>query len=220
MGMTGDASQIGLFEAIYTQRAIRRFKQDPVPSEMIEKLVEAASKAPSGGNSQPWAFIAVDDQERKTKLAELVREQFEPMYQTMLSRRKPGDPPPMPNFKRLVEEYDSVPVWILVCVVLPPGMDASNGAAMSGSVFPAIQNLLLAARGLGLGAAMTGPHSNVEKVRELFGIPANVIPLANIPIGYPDHDHYGPTTRRPVSEILHRNGWELNKANTAALAHR
>ena len=218
--MAPEAPDIGLFEAIYTQRAIRSFKPDPVSRELVERVVEAATKAPSAGNRQPWAFVIVDDPEKKTKLAELVRARFATEYQMVLSRQKPGDPPPMASFKRLVDNYEHVPVWVVVCAALPPGADASNTAAVSASVFPAIQNLLLAARGLGLGAALTGPHSDLEKVRQLLGMPENVVPLANIPIGYPDKQRYGPTTRRPVSEVLHWNDWESDKANTAQLAHR
>jgi nitroreductase len=210
---------IGLFEAIYSQRAIRSFKTDPVPHELIEKVIEAATKAPSGGNSQPWAFIVVERQELKSRLAEMVREGFKPMYETLLARQKPGDPRPMPNFKRLVDHYDEIPILIVVCGVGRPGVEATP-AMLSGSVFPAIQNLLLAARGLGLGAALTGPHGDTARIRELLGLPINVVPLASIPIGYPDGQHYGPTTRRPVSEVLHWDQWESDKANSAQLAHR
>jgi nitroreductase len=217
--MPQDTADIGLFEAIYTQRAIRSFKPDPIPRETIEKIIEAASKAPSGGNSQPWAFVAVAEQGKKTELAELMRAGFDPMYEMMLARQNPGDPPPMPNFKRLIDNYDQVPVIIVVCAVLAPGMDASNSEKLAGSVFPAVQNLLLAARGLGIGAALTGSHADAHKVQELFHLPENVVPLANIPLGYPDKQNYGPTTRRPVSEILHWNQWEPNRANTAKLAH-
>jgi nitroreductase len=218
--MAPEAPDIGLFEAIYTQRAIRSFKPDPVSRELVERVVEAATKAPSAGNRQPWAFVIVDELEKKTKLAELVRARFATEYQMVLSRQKQGDPPPMAGLKRLVDNYEQVPVWVVVCAALPPGADASNTAAVSASVFPAIQNLLLAARGFGLGAALTGPHSDLEKVRQLFGMPENVVPLANIPIGYPDKQRYGPTTRRPISEVLHWNAWESDKANTAQLAHR
>jgi nitroreductase len=217
--MAKSEPEITLFEAIYTQRAIRSFKGDPVPRELIETIVEAATKAPSGGNSQPWAFVVVDDPDLKLRLADLVRASFEPMYQMMLSRQSPGDPPPMPNFKRLVETYESVPVWILVCGVGQPGV-SGNPAMLQGSIFPAIQNLLLAARGIGLGAALTGAQGDLEAVRQLLGLPEHVTPLASIPIGWPDNQHYGPTTRRPVSEVLHWNAWEKEKANTAQLAHR
>ena len=140
---------IGLFEAIYSQRAIRSFKPDPVPEELIEKVVEAATKAPSGGNSQPWAFIVVRDAETRAELAAIARRTFDGMYQAALGRARPGDPPPFPKLKVMVDNIEAIPVWIAVCITMP-------GPAAYGSIFPAVQNLLLAARGLGLGAVLTG----------------------------------------------------------------
>ncbi|MEA2274401.1 MAG: hypothetical protein QOI98_3109 [Solirubrobacteraceae bacterium] len=212
--------EIGLFEAIYSQRAIRSLKPDPVPHELIERIVEAATKAPSGGNSQPWAFIVVDEPALRAKLGGWAREGFEPMYQMLLSRQQPGDSPPMPRYKAMLEDFERVPVWIIVGMVVPP--HAPNAAAVQSSVFPAVQNLLLAARGLGLGATLTGVPMLVgaDRMRELLGLPENVEPVAAIPLGYPDKEHYGPTTRRPVSEVLHWNAWDAQKANSAQLSHR
>ncbi len=208
-------SDIGLFEAIYSQRAIRSFKPDPVPDELIEKVVEAATKAPSGGNSQPWAFIVVRDTETRAELASIARRTFDGMYQAALGRAQPGDPPPFPKLKVMVDHLDDIPVWIAVCSTMP-------GPGAYGSIFPAVQNLLLAARGLGLGAVLTGllGGPSVEATKKALAIPEDVEPVAFIPLGYPDKERYGPTTRRPLSEVLHWERWEDGKENTAKRPYR
>src|SRR3954468_8381131 len=93
--VTNEQQQIGIFDAIYTQRAIRSYKTDPIPREMILKVIEAATKAPSGGNSQPWAFVVVKDQERRKKLADWGGDGFAGMVRRARANRKPGAPPPM-----------------------------------------------------------------------------------------------------------------------------
>ena len=208
-------SDIGLFEAIYSQRAIRSFKPDPVPDALIEQVVEAATKAPSGGNSQPWGFIVVRDAETRAELAAIARRTFDGMYQAALGHAQPGDPPPFPKLKVMVDHIDDIPVWIAVCSTMP-------GPAAYGSIFPAVQNLLLAARGLGLGAVLTGllGGPSVEATKKVLGIPDEVEPVAFIPLGYPDKERYGPTTRRPLAEVLHWEHWEAGKENTAKRPYR
>lgn len=213
-------SEIGLFEALYTQRAIRSFKDQPVPREVITKIIEAATKAPSGGNSQPWAFIAVDDREMIARLAKLAQAQFARMYEGALKRAQPGDPPPFPRLKPLVENFANIPVLVYACMVRPAGQPATGPGPLT-SVVPAVQNLLLAARGLGIGAAFTGMTlGSMDEVRAILKLPENIEPIAMIPMGYPDKERYGKTTRRPVAEVLHWNGWEGVKENSATLTHR
>jgi nitroreductase len=214
--MDESTGEIGLFEAIYSQRAIRSFKPDPVPDELIERVVEAATKAPSGGNSQPWAFIVVRDPVTRAELGAIARQTFDGMYQAALGRAQPGDPPPFPKLKVMVDHIDDIPVWIAICLTMP----GSPGAY--GSIWPAVQNLLLAARGLGLGAVLTGllGGPGLEQTRKVLGIPDEVEPVAFVPLGFPDKQRYGPTTRRPLSEVLHWERWEEGKANTAKMPYR
>jgi nitroreductase len=213
-------TEIGLFEAMFTQRAIRRFKADPVPREMVARVLEAATKAPSGGNTQPWAFVVIDEKELLAGAAEIARAKFAPMYAGALARQQPGDAPPMPNLKRMIEEVDNIPAWIVVCYD-PPSKVASE--APLGSLYPAIQNLLLAARGVGLGAVLTlllgGPQ--LPTTKKLLDLPDYVEPIAFIPIGFPaDGVHYGPTTRRSVEEVVHWGRWDAERGNTAQVAYR
>ncbi len=214
-------SQIGLFDAIYTQRAIRSYKPDPVPHEMIVKIIEAATKAPSGANSQPWAFVVIENAEKRAKLADWAKDGFfNGMYKAALERMKPGDPPPLANLKPMIEQFEIIPVVIVACLVRPEGQ--AHGTGNYGSIFPAIQNLLLAARGLGLGGLLSSgwaqPH--MAEIKEMLALPANVEPVAFIPIGFPDKQRYGKTTRRPVEEIMHWDGWEADKVNSAVVSHR
>src|SRR4051812_37395879 len=182
-------NQIGLFDAIYTQRAIRSFKTDPIPHDDIVKIIEAATKAPSGGNSQPWAFVVVQDKAKIAKMAEYAKEGFEGMRQNALARMQPGDPPPFPRLAPMIEAFERIPCLILVCNVNPPGQ---TGAGNGGSIFPAVQNLLLAARGMNIGAALTAGWAGKRRadIKDLLGIPENVEPVAFIPMGYPDKERY------------------------------
>jgi nitroreductase len=213
--------EIGLFEAMYTQRAIRMFKPDPVPDELLEKILGAATKAPSGANSQPWAFVVVRDEHKLEELAAIARRGFDTLMAGALSRAQPGDPPPMPNLTKMIAKVDDIPAWIIVCIVAKPGMGPATN--FYSSIFPAVQNLLLAARGVGLGAVLTGLLGGAEtpSLRAALGIPEEVEPVAFIPIGYPaEGAHYGPTTRRPLSEVVHWDGWDGQKTNSAKVAYR
>jgi nitroreductase len=217
----GHVDEIGLFEAMYTQRAIRRFKPDPVPRELLERVVEGATKAPSGANIQPWAFVVVEDADLRSQLADLARHNFDRAYAGALARQQPGDPAPMPNLKAMIEAVDDIPVWVVICLVPPPHVEV--GVDLYASIFPAVQNLLLSARGVGLGAVMTTLLGGVElpNLKRILNIPAGVEPVAFIPLGYPaEGSHYGPTTRRPLSEVVHWGSWDPDKLNSARLAYR
>jgi nitroreductase len=211
--------EIGLFEALYTQRAIRSYKHEPVPRDVIARIIEAATKAPSGGNSQPWAFIVVDDREKIVELAKLAREQFDRMYENAMRNYQPGDPPPLPRLKLMVEDFENIPALVYPCVVRPERNPSGQG--MESSIYPAVQNMLLAARGLGVGAAFTTMTlAHMDEVKRTLNLPENVQPLAMVPMGYPDKERYGKTTRRPWQEVTHFNGWEGDKGNSAVPTHR
>lgn len=198
-------TKIDLFDAIYTQRAIRSFKTDPVPDDVIRMLIGAASKAPSAGNTQPWAFVVVRSPQTIAAIGGYARKAFEVMYQRALSRAQPGDEPPYPRLKPMVENFEAIPAIIFPCLVKAD----PAGPPQYSSIFPAVQNLLLAARGLGLGAVITAgiamPY--ISEIKELLNIPADVEPVALIPIGWPDKERYGRTTRKPVDQITHWEAW-------------
>ena len=200
--------EIGLFEAMHTQRAIRYFKPDPVPKEAIDKILEAASKAPSGTNRQMWHFIVVQDDELRGKLADIYRRAGRNALPN-LQWLQEANPRILRSATHLIEHMDDAPVLLLACIE----HGGSTNLVTGSSIYPAVQNILLAARGLGLGSVLTTFHKQYEdEVREIFGIPENVETAALLPIGYPtDGVRYGPTRRKPMEEVTHWDGW--GKAN-------
>ena len=196
--------EIGLFEAMYTQRAIRYFKSDPVPKEAIDRILEAASKAPSGTNRQMWHFLVVQDDELRAKLADIYRRAGRNALPN-LQWLQDVNPRILRSATYLVEHLDDAPVLLLACIE----HGGSTNLVTGSSIYPAVQNILLAARGLGLGSVLTTFHKQFEdEVREIFGIPDNVETAALLPIGFPaDGARYGPTRRKPVEEVTHWDGW-------------
>jgi nitroreductase len=196
-----------LEEAMRTQRSIRRIKSDPVDDSLVLHLLELAMKAPTGSNAQNWEFIVVKDREVIAKLGHLNRRAINlvsPIYTRSFERR--GDEKMLRLQKAVrwqADHFDEIPVVVVAClkgVIAPwPPMAASSAY---GSIYPAVQNLLLSARAAGLGAALiTVPLWSKLLARRALGLPWNVTPCAVIPLGWPI-GKYGPTTRRPVEELV------------------
>ena len=197
------AETMDFFEALYSQRALRYLKEDPVPDEMIKKIIDAGIHAPSGGNAQGWAFVVIKDPETKRKMA--------PLYAGI---SRPGNhPEALTESQRLStassdylgDHVAEVPVWILACTK-HPGDDITHGA----SIYPAVQNMLLTARVLGLGSVMTTRvrRGYEKEIKEWLGIPDEFVTACMIPLGFlQDGHHYGPTTRRPAWEVTHWDKW-------------
>ena len=193
-----------LGEAVFTQRSIRRFRPDPVPLADVELVLAAATKAPSGGNSQIARFLVVDDPELVGEFGKLYHEAWWAKRRDAAGWTGPADLTPQEREQwapsmRLADDMGSAPCVVLVLSV-PPHAE--------GSVLPATQNLMLAARALGIGSVPTTLHSSVEgRLREVFAIPAEVGFHFAIPLGYPA-GAFGPTRRRPTWEVSHRNRWD------------
>ena len=198
---------IGLFEAIYSQRAIRYFKPDPVPDDMIRRLIEAGTKAPSGGNSQGWKFIVITDAATRQAIADFYEDAWEHAY----GSANPEPPDIQSHVRRsadhLARTMADVPVLLMACIEHDGG---PSTLGRGGSIFPAVQNILLAARGMGLGSCLTSLHKRHEnEIKELLGIPENVETAALLPVGFPaDGNRYGPTRRQPVEEVAFREKWD------------
>jgi nitroreductase len=199
-----------LEEAITTQRAIRRLKPDPVDDALLRRLLELAIKAPTGSNAQNWEFVVVKDPAVKARFARANRRAFS-LYEP-LARRRAGDDP---KWGRLVDavrwqadHFEQIPVLIVACLRGPRAWFPPFAAASYyGSIFPAVQNLLLAARAAGLGAALiTLPLWSTWNARRFLGLPWSVTPCAVIPLGWP-MGKYGPTTRRPVEDLVSIDRW-------------
>jgi nitroreductase len=197
-------------QVLTTQRAIRRLKSDPVDDALVLRLIELAQKAPSGGNSQNWEFLIVRDRAVKEKLGRLNRMAFR-IYGG-IGRRVNRDNPAMLRILDAVawqaDHFADIPVIVIAClrgqrIPFPIPMSAFLASSYYGSIYPAVQNLLLAARAAGLGAALiTLPLWSHFLARRALGMPSSVSPCAVIPLGWP-RGRYGPTTRRPVGEIVH-----------------
>ena len=192
---------VPLLEGIRTTRAIRRLKPDPVPRELIRKVCEAGTFAPSGGNRQPWFFIAVTDAERRRWVADRYRPAFHSYIQPAVDAAKD---PAYPEAKRrnmraaihLADHLHEAPVLLFVA-----GW-TRRGQPQTQALFPAVQNVLLACRAVGLGASLTTLHVTFGKeVDEWLGLPAGCPSCAMLPIGWPV-GRYGRPQRRSVDECL------------------
>jgi len=195
-----------LAEAMETQRAIRRLRPDPVDDEIVKACLELAVRAPSGGNLQNWEFVVVRDPDVKHQLARLNRQAwsvFKRIY-AVRGRRDEQVRKGLDATQWQADHFEETPVVVVACL-RGPRLWFPPFATISyyGSIFPAVQNLLLAARSLGLGASLTTlPVWSSVLARRTLGLPWNVSPIAAVPLGWP-RGRYGPTTRRPVEEVTH-----------------
>ncbi len=195
-----------LAEAMTTQRAIRRVRPDPVDDDTIRRLLELATKAPTGGNRQDWEWIVVRDQGVKKAFARRYRSAWR-LFGATYRRVRAKDPKSLRTFDAVqwqVDHFEEVPVLVVACLRgIGPPYPGILRSSRYGSIYPAVQNLLLAARAEGLGAALiTIPLWNVFTARRILGLPWSVEPVAMIPLGWP-LGRYGPTTRRPVEQVTH-----------------
>ena len=201
-----DPLTMPLEDAMRTQRAIRRLKPDPVDDTLLRRLIELALKAPTGSNAQNWEFIVVKDRAVKERLGRRNRAAWR-LYGGIGRRLSRGDA----KMQRLLDavqwqadHFADIPVIVVACLKggarlgFPPMIPSSY----YGSIYPSVQNLLLAARAAGLGAALiTLPLWSTFAARRILGCPWSVQPCAVIPLGWP-LGKYGPTTRRPVEDVV------------------
>jgi nitroreductase len=199
------AFDMPLEEAITTQRAVRRLKPDPVDDALILRMIEMALKAPTGSNAQNWEFVVVKDPEVKAKLARRNRQAWN-LYGG-IGRRRVRDDPKMQRVLDAVQwqadHFEEIPALVVACLKGPRlWLAPMLASSYFGSIYPSVQNLLLAARAAGLGAALiTLPLWSTFSARRILGLPWRVFPCAVIPLGWP-RGRYGPTTRRPVGEVV------------------
>ena len=187
---------------------MRRLKPDPIPDGILMQLISAANQGPTGSNKQNASWIVVRDVEQKVKLAELNRKAVDAYIDS------PGSAAPerrgiVRAVKWQRDHFSEIPVLLIPCLTFDtnPTNTWHAGAAAGGSIWPAVQNLLLAARGLGLGAALTTLGlSDRPAAKAVLGLPELVEPFAIIPVGYP-MGKFGPLTRRPLEDVVHYDRW-------------
>ena len=209
----GDA--MSLFDTIYHCRAMRKLDTKPVPQELLIKLVDAANQAPSGSNMQSGRWMIVQDADVKAELAKLNRAGVNDYIGPMIEN--PGSLPHQDQEKRTrmmksvlwqMEHLHEIPALIIACMDFGVKADAAMMARGGGSIWPGIQNLLLAARALGLGAAPTTlALQDQAAVAKVLNLPETMGAFCLIPVGYP-LGKFGPVTRKPLSEILRFDQWE------------
>ena len=198
-----DRWDMPLAEAMQTQRAVRRVLPDPVDDAVVLRCVELALRAPTGSNGQNWEFVVIKDPAVKAAFAD--------QYRTAWSGYGGGtlDPRIADAVTWQVDHFEEIPVMVLACLADDgrgaPGPDDPpvRHSSFYGSIYPSVQNLLLAARAVGLGASLiTLPLWSRSTAQQIVGLPGSVTPVCLVPMGWPS-GRYGPTTRRPVGDVVH-----------------
>jgi nitroreductase len=208
------SKEMGLFEVMYNCRAMRKLDTREVPEADLLKLIEAANQAPSGSNMQGGRWIIVRDPEVKQQLADLNRVGVDAYIKPMVD--SPSGLPHQSKDKRLRmmqsvlwqrDHMQEIPALIIACLDFGQKVDAAMAASGGGSIWPGVQNLLLAARALGLGAAPTTLGlMNREAAAKVLNLPETMVAYCLIPVGYP-LGKFGPVTRKPVAEIVRFDRW-------------
>ena len=201
---------VELLEGLASTRAIRRFSSAPVPEADLNKMLFAATRAPTGSNRQPFRFLVLRESPAATEAKALLGRTFRASWET--KRAVDGydsiDPASAKGrvrqaMQEFVDRFEAIPVVVLPCI-----RPRHGGLIDGASIYPACQNLLLAARGLGYGGVLTGWHGSVEdELKDLCGIPENIAIAATIPIGVPKGRH-GPVRRKPMKQLVFEDRWE------------
>ena len=201
--MTPSAAPVSLLEGLATTRAIRRYTDEPIPTDDLRKILWHAGRAPSGTNRQPFRFLVLRQGERATEARQLLGQSFRAGW---AAKQREGRYRPSPfadSMQHYVDRFESVPVIVLVCLDRYRQPEPYEGA----SVYPACQNLLLAARALGYGGALTMWHLRVEsELRALLDIPEHVALSACITLGVPQGRH-GPLKRKSLADVTFEESW-------------
>ncbi len=203
-----------LMEVASTMRAMRRLKPDPVPDELLNKVLKAGVQAPSGQNTQPWSFLVLRDAQAKQWFADHYRDAIESRFgvmsipddQSSLARQ-------LKALRYQIDHMHEFPLLLVVCGLRdwPFKVPAEERIGLAppnyGAVYPCVQNILLACRALGLGAALTTMHQMFEEdMHERFDIPEEYGVVVTIPIGYP-MGRFGPVRRRPPERVTYFDRW-------------
>jgi nitroreductase len=204
---------VGLLEGICTTRAIRRYRDEPLSPQALRAIMFAATRAPSGSNRQPFRFVVLTDGDKAQRAKALIGAAARRIWGT--KRATDGydrgsaavtDSPKgrmARTMQQFVNDFESIPVLVLPCLVRYRDPMPAEGA----SIYPACQNILLAARALGYGGVITGWQQAVEaELKALLGIPDDVFMAATITLGRPVGGH-GPVRRRPLAEFVFEEQW-------------
>ncbi len=210
----------GVYEAMSTLRAVRRLRPDPVPDEVLRRVVQAAAWAPTGGNRQPWRVVVVRERDRKARLGALYAERWGGYadHARRGAARLPEDlaakvERTLAAGDHLAAHFAETPAVLVFC--FDPSEMAITDAALDrpsvvggGSIYPAVQNALLACRAEGLGCVLTTLLCTCEdEVRAILEIPEGWYTAAAVPVGWPVGRGHGPLARRPVEDLAYGDRW-------------
>ena len=213
-------AEMDIYSAMSTLRAVRRLKPDPIPRDVLERVLEAATWAPTGGNTQPWRVVVVEDPDRKAALGKLYHKNwyaYSQHHRTLIKDApeavKQSTEKMLDAGNYLADHFAATPTVLIFC--FNPQNMAITDAKLSrisvvggASVYPSVQNTLLACRKEGLGCVLTTLLCQDEdEVRSILGIPDPWGTAAAIPIGYPVRGGHGPISRRPVAKLAYQDGW-------------
>ena len=201
-----DVSSQDVFDIMFTTRAMRRLKPDPVPDDLVLKILKAGMSAANGGNMQTWRFLVVKDIEIKKKVQVIYKKAYDEWIGPRYSSISPPPGSTKEGYHRqhtaveyLTDHFHEAPIWIVACIDHGESKPTRHSGA---SIYPAVQNMLLAARALGLGATLTNRHLYFEEESEkALGLPRGVHSYAIIPIGYP-LGNFGPVGRGSMGEFV------------------
>jgi nitroreductase len=204
---------VDIYEALYTTRAMRRVRPDPIPQPVQARILDAAIRAPSGGNAQDWRFILLDDPAVKAQLGPLYRDSIRQLWATAYAdgieraRNAPHEPESVSllrivaSAQHLADHFEEVPLFLIAF---------SRGDRSGGSIFPAVWSAQLAARADGVGSALTSVLGGFHgpEALEILGVPADRgwTMACCVSFGYPT-GRWGVAARRPAHEIAYRNTW-------------
>jgi len=213
-------SEIGLYAAMSTTRAVRRLRPDPVPDDVLHRVLRAATWGPTGGNAQPWRIVVVRDAKKKERLQEL----YVPMWDAysaghrkllaqLPEQARAEQERMLASADHLAHNLARAPVILVFC--FNPALMAITDAKLArpsvvggASVYPSVQNALLACRAEGLGCTLTTLLcAREDDVKALLGIPADWYTCAHVPVGYPQRRGHGPVSRRPIEKMAYADSW-------------
>jgi len=204
----------GFFDLVGSVRAMRRLRSDPVPDELLWKVLNAGVQAPSGMNIQPWRFLVLRQPDDKAWFAERYKAAIESRFGAL--PRQDDDSPRTRQLRALQYQMDHMqefPILLIVCGLrdwpfkVPQAERVGLAPPNFGAVYPCVQNILLACRAVGLGAALTTMHQVFEdELIERFKIPVEYGVVVTMPIGYP-LGRFGPVARRPAEQVTYFDRW-------------
>ena len=204
-----------VFDTIYSMRAMRRLKPDPVPKDLLEKILSAGIQAPSGQNTQPWAFLVLTETANKKFFGDRYNYWLKERFGDLLLKNDTSSPygRTINAARHLGDHMHEAPVILMVFgkrdwpFNVKEGDRKGNAPPSYGSIYPCVQNILIAARALGLGASLTTMHQMFEDdIHNEFNVPRTHGIVATIPIGYPE-GNFGPLTREPLNKKVHYERW-------------